>query len=338
MKTASGTTSVHTEETTGQISTHQSYQDYRRSSCAAEFYAAANMYLDLDERDELNRSSQLDKCRKQAWFVRNVSTGHVHVASNACRLRWCPICNRSKSTYITHSVKPWIESLKTARFLTLTLKHSNAPLAAQITKLYADFRKLRKDTQFKKLCSGGVWFFQIKLSGESQQWHPHIHCILSGKYIGHEWLSRKWLYITKSSKIVDIRMVRDPEKAATEVARYSASPSQLSKLNGSERLEVFDAMHRRRMCGTWGKAKGVSLSAPKSVDKAKYEDLGNYCIVLGLAESDPAAKKIYLAWINETPLEAGVEITSIDKWLDGLPANIQAMVDKDRPDPFLDYG
>lgn len=330
-------TSVHTEETTGRISAHQSYQSFRRSSCADEFTSAESMYLNLDERDELQRVKQLRDCRKLSWFVRNVETGHVHVASNACRLRWCPICSRAKSMYITHAVKPWIASLRTARFLTLTLKHSNAPLSAQIGKLYADFRKLRKDTQFKKLCSGGVWFFQIKLISESQQWHPHIHCILSGKYIAHEWLSKKWLQITNSSSIVDIRMVRDPDKAAVEVARYAASPAQLSVLDSDQRIEVFDSMHRRRMCGTWGLGKSVSLSPPRSVEAGKFEDLGSYAVVVGLSDADPTARKIFLAWVNNTTLEPGVRMVGVDAWLDGRVSDLKAAMRAGSLDPALPF-
>lgn len=338
MEATCDSTSVHTEETSVPLSSHQSYQTFRRSSCAAEFHAAEKMYLALDERDELQRVKLLSNCRRQAWFVRNVTNGKVHVASNACRLRWCPICSRAKSMYITHSVAPWIASYQTSRFLTLTLKHSNAPLRAQIDKLYADFRTLRKNTQFKGLCSGGVWFFQIKFIEETQSWHPHLHCILSGKYIPHEWLSQLWYKTTHSSTIVDIRIVRDPEKAANEVARYSATPAQLEKLDDSHQVEVFDAMHRRRMCGSWGEAKGVSLSPPKSVDKSKYEDLGSYFVVIGLADTDDNARQIYTAWVSDSSLKPGIKMTGADAWLDGRIEDLKADVEKYRADPFLDYG
>lgn len=337
MESATTSTQVHTQETTGRLSTHQTYRTYRRSFVAEEFIAAESMYSRLDERDELRRMKLLNDCRTKAWFVRNVETGLVHVASNACRLRWCPICSRAKSAFITNAVKPWIESLQTARFLTLTLRHSNAPLQSQIDKLYADFRLLRKDTKFKKLCTGGIWFFQIKLSEKTQQWHPHIHCILSGKYIAHEWISRKWLSVTKSSNVVDIRMVRDPNKAANEVARYSATPAQLRTLDNEQRIEVFDSMHRRRMCGTWGMAKGVSLSTPKSVDRTKYEDLGSYYVVLGLAEHDDNARKIFTAWMSETPLKPGVKMLGVDAWLDGHIENLKAEVAKGNFDPVLEF-
>lgn len=337
MVSATETTSVHKKETTSHLSPYQSYRVYRRSLCADEFTAAESTYSMLDERDELQRTKLLEGCRKSAWFVRNVETGLVHVASNACRLRWCPMCSRAKSSFITHNVRPWIESLPTARFLTLTLKHTNAPLVTQIDKLYADFRKLRKDTQFKKLCVGGVWFFQIKLSSDTEQWHPHLHCILAGKWISHDWLSKKWLQITRSSNIVDIRMVYDPDKAANEVARYSATPAELSKLDDDRRVEVFDAMHRRRMCGTWGIAKMLSLSPPRSVEKGRYEDLGSYAVVLGMADTDESARKIYAAWVQQKFLRPGIKMQGIDAFLDELPYNLQSDIDAGKFDPVLDF-
>lgn len=221
--------------------------------------------------------------------------------------------------------------------MTLTLKHSNAPLVTQIEKLYADFQKLRKDKQFKKLCTGGVWFFQIKLIKETQQWHPHIHCILAGKWISKEWLSQKWLRVTKSSFIVDIKMVRDPDSTANEVARYAATPAQIRDLPEELRMEVFDAMHRRRLCGTWGIAKPIQLSPPRSVDKDKYEDIGSFSTVVGLADTDARARRIYLAWVSNTPLEADVNIRDIDDFVESRVRILQSDIDAGKYDPVLEY-
>ena len=328
---------VHQQETTGQSELYVSYRSYRLSSCPDEFHAVEQLYSATDELDEANRSELLKKCRTWAWFVRDKQSGQVHVASNSCRLRWCPVCAKGKSAYITGNVRPWIESLRTARFLTLTLKHSNAPLDTQIDKLYGDFRKLRKDKQFKKYCSGGVWFFQVKLSGRDDQWHPHIHCVIAGKYIPHEWISRKWLYITGSSNIVDIRMVHDPEKAANEVAKYSARPAEMKNYPMDLRKEIFYAMHRRRMCGTWGSGRAVSLCPPRTIEKGRFEDLGSWAMVTVLRDSDDSARAIFESWRLGTPLGPDINMRDMDAWLEGRVANLQAEIDAGRYDPSFDF-
>lgn len=337
METATDATLVHNLETTVHEPAYVSYRAYRQSLCADEFIAAEELYSTTDELDETNRSELLSKCRTFAWFVRDRESGMVHVASKSCRLKWCPICAKAKSAYITSNVRPWIESLKTARFLTLTLKHSNAPLLTQIEKLYADFRKLRKDKQFRKYCQGGVWFFQIKLSSKSDQWHPHIHCVITGKYIPHEWLSRKWLDITFSSSVVDIRLVHDPDKMANEVAKYAATPAQLKDYPADLRREIFYAMHRRRLCGTWGTGKAVLLCPPRTVDKTKTEDIGSWSMVTGLRDTDYNARAIFESWRTGTPLGPDIKMAAIDSFIDGLPTKLQADIDSGKYDPTLDF-
>lgn len=337
MEAVAETTRVHTQETTGQEFANQSYRTYRRSLVAEEYIAVESTYSNIDERDELRRVTLLQGCRSSAWFVRNVENGKVHVASNSCRLRWCPMCSRAKSAYITSNVQPWIESMRKARFMTLTLRHSNAPLLTQIEKLYADFRKLRKDKQFRKFCLGGVWFFQIKLSEDTQQWHPHVHCVLNGQWISKEWLSNKWHQITQSSYIVDIKLVRDPDKVASEVARYSATPAQLRDLDGDQRIEVFDSMHKRRLCGTWGTAKKVLLSPPRTVDKAKYEDIGGWSTVCGLHDDSPEARAIFEAWKTGTPLGPGISVRCLDDFIEDRIRVLQSDIDAGKFDPVIDY-
>lgn len=330
-------TSVHTQETTGQTDLYVSYRTYRQSLCADEFTAVEQLYSATDELDETNRSKLLSRCRTWAWFVRDRESGIVHVASNSCRLRWCPICARAKAAYITNSVRPWIEQLQHPRFLTLTLKHSNAPLDTQISKLYDDFRKLRRDKQFKEYCTGGVWFFQVKLSDKYDQWHPHIHCVITGKYMPHEWISLKWQRITTSSNIVDIRMVRDPERMANEVAKYSARPAELKKYPMNLRQDIFYAMHKRRLCGTWGTGKEVKLCPPRTVEEEKYEPIGSWSMVTGLREEWPEARAIFEAWRDQTPLGPGIKLRSIDSFIDGLPQQLQSSIDSGKYDPMLDF-
>lgn len=337
MEAATEATRVHSQETTGPDSAYLSYRTYRRGLVADEYTAVESTYSKIDERDELQRVTLLQGCRSSAWFVRNVENGKVHVASNSCRLRWCPMCSRAKSAYITNNVEPWISSLGKARFMTLTLKHSNAPLDTQITKLYDDFRKLRKDKQFKKYCAGGVWFFQVKLSEDSTQWHPHVHCVLNGQWISKQWLSDKWHAITQSSYIVDIKLVRDSEKVASEVARYSATPAQLRDLNGDQRIEVFDAMHKRRLCGTWGTAKQILLSPPRTVDKTQYEDIGGWSTVLANHDDVPEARAIYEAWKTGTPLGKGITMQHLDDFIEERVRILQSDIDAGKFDPTLDY-
>lgn len=317
---AESPTQLDAVETTVNLTADVSYRSFRVASCLDELEATKELYAKIDSADNKSRSSALEECRKYAWFARNVETNRVHVVSNSCRLRWCPICSKARTSYIINNLSPWMMNRKVTRFMTLTMKHTDASLSDQIARLYSCFRTLRKHKWFKKHVSGGIWFFQVKLSPNRQNWHPHLHCIITGKYIPKMELSKLWLKITGNSKIVDVKMVRDPSDTATYVARYSARPAQLRHYHLALRIEIFAAMHGRRLCGSWGVAKGVSLSPPTSVESTKFVKLGSWSQVQHLRHSDIDAKTIYDCWIHGEVIDPIVTLEWIDAALDDVPA------------------
>jgi len=310
-------TSVHTIETSVLSDNWPTYRNFRISYCPDEYKATMEMYSDLDIKHDKNRVSLLTKCRTFAWFARSTETGLVHVCSNSCRQRWCPICSGGRSNYIVRSLEPWVRRVKNPRFLTLTLRHSNAPLEHQIDTLYKHFRNLRRDKQFKQYVKGGVWFFQVKLSKRADQWHPHLHCLIVGKYMPHEWISRKWKNVTKTSNIVDIRAVKNKSEVAKYVARYCARPAKLSQYPIELRQEIFEALHSRRLCGKWGSAKEISLSPPRFVPEQKYTRLGTWSTILSLRCSSSEARLIIKCWIEKLCIPPGISLDHVDDFLDG---------------------
>jgi hypothetical protein len=314
---AADSTQLDAVETTASQAHPDSYRTFRFSDCLDELKATEELYSRIDGVDGKSRLEALSKCRMFAFFARDVETSRVHVISNSCRLRWCPVCSKARTNYIIHSLSPFMENRKVTRFLTLTVKHNNMSLSNQVTRLYDRFRTLRKSSWFKKHVSGGIWFFQIKLSANRKSWHPHLHCIITGKYLPKMELSRLWLNITGDSKIVDVKMIRNARETATYVARYSARPAQLRNYDIELRIEIFTAMHNRRLCGSWGVAKGVSLSPPKSVTSDKYVRLGSWSSVLSLRHSDIDAKTIYDCWYEKDVIDPSVSIRHIEDFIDG---------------------
>lgn len=298
--------SVHTQETTRSSAADHTYGEHLRQGCLDQYNAANAIYSYLDKLNSSNKRFNLENCRSTAWFVRNIESGEVRVAANSCHLRWCPICSDSKRSYISHSVATWVEQQSHPKFLTLTIMHSNAPLEHQIDHLYKYFRLLRKRKDFREAVPGGFWFFQIKKSKASGQWHPHLHCLITGKYIPHSRLVCMWKEITYNSTVVDIRPIRDPAKASNDAARYAACPGSLAGLPFADALELVECMHGRRICGTWGTARSVSLRAPACPDREKWETVGGWFSVLSLRTSSDQAKAILEAWQYKQPLEAGI--------------------------------
>jgi hypothetical protein len=215
--------------------------------------------------------------------------------------------------------------------MTLTIRHSSAPLSHQITSLYHAFQKLRKLRDFKDLVFGGVWFFQIHVGKSDGLWHPHLHCLIDGLYIPQRLLSDLWKSCTSGSSVVDIRAVKDEKKIAEYVARYSARPSFLSLLNDDNAVELVQALHGRRLCGKWGCAKDVLLGQPKCVDRDKWHNVGSFTFVMNLADTDDRAKRIVNAWKTGEPLSEPADLSLFeDEAFGRVFAKIKAP-----PDPYI---
>lgn len=312
------TTSVHTKETTDPGPAQPTYRQNLILNCEKEHEATKRAYEEWDSLDEKERSEQLESCRSNAWFAVHMPTRTIRILSSACRLRWCALCSKTRSKTIVANLEPWLRSCRNPKFLTLTLKHSDESLQTQIIRLYACFSTLRKRRYLKASISGGVWFFQIKFSEKSQQWHPHLHCVLDAEYMPHATLKRHWHEVTGDSEIVDIRAVWDPKKTAEYVARYAARPAQLSKLTLSQALTVMWALHGRRLCGTWGSAKEIRLTPKPANTKDEYYSVCSFQDLLSLAKKSQFAEKIRVAFATNEPLDMVCSLEALQEQYDQM--------------------
>jgi len=327
--------SVHTEETTVTKQEFVPYAAYRREKHPTEWPATHHLYQHLDQRDAKNRAESLLNCGKFAFFTRNKKTGIVRVASSNCGLRWCPSCAHGRSGFIAKNLVEAFPKFKYPKFLTLTLRHTKEPLTDQIDRLYQAFRSLRHKKRFKTAVFGGIWFFQAKLTQTKREWHPHLHCLITGKYIPHALIKRLWLKSTGDSSIVDIRMVKDPVLVAQYVARYAARPAQLAEKSLPEQTELFDAMHGRKICGTWGDCNHIKLIPSKKINRDEWENLGSWTIVQHYAKFDEKAHNIIAAWRSHEPLTDYCSFADIDLTIDRGPWYDEPSLQVNPPPDYL---
>ncbi len=144
------------------------------------------------------------------------------------------------------------------RFLTLTLRHSDAPLSLQIDRLLSSFKLLRQHKDVAPRLQGGAWFLEVKLSKDKARWHPHLHVIAEGAFIPAKDLSRAWYQCTGDSYITDIRAIGDVRKRAGYVTKYATKPLSNEVTQVPAKLDEFVvAIKGRRLyqCfGSWSKA------------------------------------------------------------------------------------
>lgn len=305
---------VHTEETPVQFDSIPTYGATLRHSCYPEFHAAELVYEALDLYSHRHRDKILQGCRSAAWFVRHFETGEVKVASSSCKLRWCPVCARARRAYIAHEIAEWLEDCDHPKFLTLTLKHTSAPLDHQVTHLYKFFRELRRRKEFAKAVTGGVWFFHIKKSKDDGLWHPHLHCLITGLYIPKRLLRNLWIQVTYGSEVIGIRAVHEYDKASSESARYAACPGSLAGLALEDATEMVEAMHGRRICGTWGTGRAVSLRPRPIEDRHMWYSVGRWQAVTADYKTNHNASAILHAWKTNQSLPEGIEYYPEDKF------------------------
>lgn len=280
-----------------------SYRGYLLKPRMESYIRALEIYADVDGTFGGKFSSRLQACRKYAWFVQSSVTKKLRVQSSRCKLRWCPICRDVSRMIVTNAVNDWLVIQKYPKMITLTLKHNDDPLEVQIKHLYKSFLKLRRRAYFQRLITGGVWFFQLKFNEQAQQWHPHIHCLVAGKYLPQARLKSLWHKITGDSYVVDIRPVKDLESCSNEVARYATSPADITAVNLQRALEIHYATKHRRICGSWGSAKSLVLRPRPLEDTGEWSKVADFYFINTTKEYDPNALTFWKCFKRGVPYE-----------------------------------
>ncbi len=285
-----------------------SYRDHLTLEFPSKMRSVEQMYSGIDDADNKNYFLRLLNCRSLAMFQRNEETGKVRVTSEHCGLRWCPLCAKARQGRIMNEVSGWFEKVRKPVLLTLTLRHTEAPLKHQVFWLYKNFKKLRNRKLFRKNSQGGIWFFHIKRSKTDGLWHPHLHCLMDSNFIAKSLLSALWCKITGGSHIIHLKTVENPRNSVAHAARYAAEPCDVSELSESDALEVFYAMHGKRLCGTWETGRSMDLRKPADPETHQWKNIGDWNEVRSLIDTDPKAKAIMTAYILNSKLDEAMTL------------------------------
>jgi len=293
---------LDTIETSVDAPIPQDYKIWRNSRDPLGYNAALELYSSIDEVEGSHRAEKLKECRTYAWFAVHKESRQIRVVSNACKLRWCPVCAEARYMHIRSLVREWLLSVRNPKFLTLTMRHTNTPLSSQINALYKHFRNFRLQKLISKKIRGGVWFFQLKRGKKSGEWHPHLHCVIDADYIDKVKLSLDWQNTTGNSFIVDIRRVKDPGKVADYVSRYCSRPAKLTEFSEDDRTEVFTVCHGRRLAGTWGTGRRIQFNVRPVNEVAEWIRLGSWSDVVTESRYSPIARRVLKAFFTSQPI------------------------------------
>lgn len=166
-----------------------------------------------------------------------------------------------------------------------------------IAHLYASFRRLQRKRFWTRRVTGGVAFLEIKWNEPSQRWHPHLHCLLHGKYLPHPEIKANWNAITGGSYIVDIRPCKGEAAITRYVCKYASKPLNTSYTTDFKRLcEAIVALKGKRMCITFGGWKSVLLT--DHADEDGWEQIESLESVIARAAAGQADARAILHSLN----------------------------------------
>jgi hypothetical protein len=203
------------------------------------------------------RTQHFAECGSSLWLLRDGQT--LELACNRCHDRLCLPCQQQRQSAVVEGIMlRMLDGDAVCRFITLTLRHSDALLRVQLERLVSCFKSLRQHPDVRSRLDGGAWFIEVKLSKDKARWHPHLHVIAAGSFIDAKTLSKAWYQCTGDSYITDIRAIGDVRRRAAYVTKYATKPLHNEVTLNPQKLDEFvTAIHGRRLyqCfGSWSKA------------------------------------------------------------------------------------
>lgn len=231
-------------------------------------------------------------CGADAFLLRSRTDPRRHkFGLNTCRCRWCQPCQRERAAVIRGNLKALLAS-GDLRFVTLTLRSGDEPLAQTLDRLYSAFKKLRGSTLWKEKVNAGAAFTELHHRPEQHRWHVHLHILTRGHWLPQAALSAEWLRCTGDSRIVDIRFVRNADNAAEYVSKYVSKPGGCLHTQDNDTLATaMKALRGRRMLLTFGEWRTAKLSYDHDAALWEFIDWA-VAFHVGLRTDDHGANEI----------------------------------------------
>lgn len=240
------------------------------------------------------------ECGSRAWVIRE-KTGQrrYRVAGNYCKHRWCVPCGKARSRVVKEALQTRITGER-CRFVTLTIRTKDLTLKEALAKLLDNFRRLQRTKLWTTCVDGGVAIVEVKRNKLKTDWHPHLHCVVTGRFLPQNVLSQVWKSITKDSFIVDVRAVDNPRIASNYITKYVTKPVDRSVLNHLESLaEAIEAMRGRRTIITFGQWRGTPLRPTNG--PSDYELVANLQTLIDHARRGEASALYIYAQLRGLP-------------------------------------
>jgi len=239
------------------------------------------------------RAGKLALCGRHPVICQDVESGELVGSQARCKARICPTCAKIRANKAARRIREALKEADDPRFLTLTLKGSDDPLADQIRHLRESFARLRRAKEWKQHVRGGVYTVEVKWGKSRGQWHPHLHCIIDGTYWQQQAISKAWETASRGSSIVDIRRVHGAEALSRYITKYIAKSSDTDGMPAARLVEWSESVHGLRMLQTFGTLHGHDRDPREPAEPRQFEHVVYIgALQCGKANGDQRASRL----------------------------------------------
>jgi hypothetical protein len=196
------------------------------------------------------------QCGSQARLSYSPSQQRYYVQASSCRNRFCPACRVRRQLairdslaryFVNHPAREW-------QFITLTMKHTSAPLALQLAWLQRCFKTLRSDPVWSNNVTHGFAVLEITRNAKENQWHPHLHILGHVRFLDWSRLRSAWSRITHGSNVIDCQRIHRESDAVRYMLAYLGKPPADSVLhNDAAMIELYRSLHSQHLLIRFGK-------------------------------------------------------------------------------------
>lgn len=206
---------------------------------------------------------KLTGCCRCPTVYQDDENGQVLTSSDACNGRVCPRCAKRRGQELREVIEAHARTLDWPAMLTLTVRAETLTLDQAIQHLKDSFARLRRSKGWKSHVFGGVSVLEVKWSGRSGRWHPHLHILADMLYWPQAELAQAWENATGDSRICDVRRVSGPKEAANYVAKYASKGTDVNHMPYERIAEWAHAIHGRRLAQPFGSSHGLRTRLPR---------------------------------------------------------------------------
>lgn len=245
-----------------------------RAQLLARLRAAAPL-AEADQTEQsaacLRAARRVAACGSNPVLYWDPARERLITAKGLCKARICPTCGKTATLRMQGQVRRCVAEMDSPRLMTLTLRSTDEPLAAQFDRLRRCFRRLRQRKPWKRHVQGGVMVLEVTWSDRLQRWHPHLHCVVDGVYWPQRELADLWEAVTSDSRVVDLRLCHSREAAIRYVSKYVSKTNAAPGCPDHRLGEWVQALHGLRLCQTFGSLHGVEREEPGEAERQPLE-------------------------------------------------------------------